>query len=148
MIVILGAALLASVSPASARPGAANSAYRVGGDGWQMFTITNETRDRFDRRQLTLDREMSLAALRHSRAMARHGELFHTTDVGVYLDGVGWQTWGENVGYTSGDLSGLQQAFMASPPHRSNILKPGFRHAAVGAVRVDGVLWVTVFFYA
>jgi len=148
MIIALGAILLAGVSPASARSGAPISAYRVDGDGWQMFTITNDTRERFDRRQLTLDREMSLAALRHSRAMARRGELFHTSDVDVYLDGVGWQTWGENVGYTSGDLSGLQQAFMASPPHRSNILKPDFRHAAVGAVRVDGVLWVTVFFYA
>ena len=32
----------------------------------------------------------------------------------------------------------LQQAFMATPPHRSNILNGAFRHVAVGVVRVDG----------
>jgi uncharacterized protein YkwD len=80
--------------------------------------------------------------------MARAGELFHTGDAGVYLDGISWHTWGENVGFTPGDVESIQEAFMDSPPHRTNILNRRFRHVAVGAVRVDGVLWVTVFFYS
>ncbi len=81
-------------------------------------------------------------------AMARRGELFHTTATSTaHLQGVGWHTWGENVGYTSQGVSSMEQAFMDSLPHRSNILNGAFRHVAVGSVRVDGTLWVTVFFY-
>jgi uncharacterized protein YkwD len=36
---------------------------------------------------------------------------------------------------------------MNSPSHRANILNRRFRHVAVGTVRRDGTLWVTVFFY-
>ena len=79
--------------------------------------------------------------------MAHAGKLFHTTDVSVYLDGIDWHAWGENVGYTPGDVAGLQQAFIDSPPHRENILNGAFQQVAIGAVRVDGTLWVTVFFY-
>jgi uncharacterized protein YkwD len=51
------------------------------------------------------------------------------------------------VGYTPGSIEGLQQAFMDSEPHRRNVLEHGFRRVAIGTVRVDGVLWVTLFFY-
>ena len=80
-------------------------------------------------------------------AMARAGSLFHTLDVGIYLRSIDWRTWGENVGYTPGDVGSVQEAFMASPTHRENILDGAFRQVAIGAVRVDGTLWVTVFFY-
>jgi uncharacterized protein YkwD len=79
--------------------------------------------------------------------MARNGELFHTGDADVYLHGIDWHTWGENVGYTPGSIQGLQDAFMASTPHRHNVLEGDFRRVAIGTVRVDGVLWVTLFFY-
>jgi uncharacterized protein YkwD len=80
--------------------------------------------------------------------MARGGELFHTSDVDVYLHGIAWHTWGENVGYTPRNVASIQAAFMDSPPHRSNVLNRAFREVAIGAVRVNGTLWVTVFFYA
>jgi uncharacterized protein YkwD len=80
--------------------------------------------------------------------MARAGELYHTSDPAhFYLHGIHWSTWGENVGYTAGSVDDMQQAFMDSPPHKANILNGAFRHVAIGAVRVDGYLWVTVFFY-
>jgi uncharacterized protein YkwD len=44
-------------------------------------------------------------------------------------------------------VDGLQDAFMASPPHRENILRTAFDHVAIGMARVDGHLWVTVIFY-
>ena len=75
------------------------------------------------------------------------GALFHTANVDVYLHGIQWHTWGENVGYSPGDVAGLEQAFMDSPPHRGNILNRAFRQVAIGSVRVDGTLWVTVFFF-
>ena len=96
---------------------------------------------------LTLNRELSVIARRHSLAMSKAGTLFHTSNVDVYLHGMTWHIWGENVGYTPQDVASLQQAFMDSPPHRDNILNRAFTHVAVGSVRVDGTLWVTVFFY-
>jgi len=90
---------------------------------------------------------LALQLVRHSMAMARNGALFHTANVDVYLHGIQWHTWGENVGYSPGDVEGLEQAFMDSPPHRGNILNRAFRQVAIGSVRVDGTLWVTVFFF-
>ena len=91
--------------------------------------------------------ELSAIARRHSIAMARIGSLFHTPDVDIYLRALDWSTWGENVGYTPGDVGGLHDAFMVSPTHRDNILNRAFRYAAIGSARVDGTLWVTVVFY-
>jgi len=120
---------------------------QVGSDAWQLFKLTNASRGRFGLPSLRLDRDMSVVARRHSAAMARAGELFHTSNVDVYLHGIHWHAWGENVGYTPGDLASIQTAFMQSPPHRENILNHAFGHVAIGTVRVDGTLWVTVFFY-
>jgi uncharacterized protein YkwD len=136
----------------SARPLAAPAARHpnrtaVGSDSWRLFKATNQSRGRFDVPTLRLNRELSAIARRHSMAMARNGELFHTTNVDAYLHGIGWHIWGENVGFTPGDVEGMERAFMDSPPHRENILNRAFRQVAIGSVRVDGTLWVTVFFY-
>jgi uncharacterized protein YkwD len=44
-------------------------------------------------------------------------------------------------------LESLQDAFMASPLHRQNILRSTFQNAAIGVVRAHGRIWVTVIFY-
>jgi uncharacterized protein YkwD len=36
---------------------------------------------------------------------------------------------------------------MKSRPHRKNILRTTFDHAAVGVIHSNGSLWVTVIFY-
>jgi uncharacterized protein YkwD len=152
VIATTAAVLMMLTAAASASPigvSASRHAERiaVGGDSWRLFKATNASRGRFDVPKLRLNRELSLIARRHSMAMARSGDLFHTANVDVYLHGIEWHTWGENVGYTSGDVTGMEQAFMESPPHRGNILNGAFRQVAIGTVRVDGTLWVTVFFY-
>ena len=115
---------------------------------WAMKRETNESRIDNGVRRVDLRARMSDLAQRHSRKMARRGDLFHTRNpAGYYLDGVSWSTWGENVGYTGGTVSQLQRLFMQSPDHRQNVLNGRFRHVAIGTVRRDGVLWVTVFFY-
>ena len=57
-----------------------------------------------------------------------------------------WSIGGENVG-VGGSLESLQRAFMASKLHRQNILRKTFDHVAVGIVRQDDALWITVIFY-
>lgn len=115
---------------------------------WPMKRETNESRVGNGIRRVDLRDRMSELARRHSLRMARRGDLFHTPNpASYYLQGKRWSTWGENVGYTSDGVERLQRLFMQSPGHRSNILNGRFRHVAIGTVRRDGVLWVTVFFY-
>jgi uncharacterized protein YkwD len=137
----------ASAIRLDALPFADTSASAVGQESWRLLRATNATRERFDLPPLRLNPELSEIARRHSMAMARAGSLFHTPDVGIYLRAIDWRTWGENVGYTPGDVGSVQEAFMASPTHREHILDGAFRHVAIGAERVDGTLWVTVFYY-
>jgi len=146
---MISSLLLLSVVPAQAVAPQARPRARaeIGTEAWRLFVATNESRGRFGVPRLKLDREMSVAVRRHTTTMARAGKLSHTPDVGVYLDGIQWRVWGENVGFTPGDVESMQRAFMDSPPHRGNILNPAFRRVAIGAVRLDGTLWVTVFLY-
>jgi uncharacterized protein YkwD len=115
---------------------------------WLMKRETNESRLYHDVRRLDLNERLSDLARKHSLKMARENDLFHTSNPSsYYLRGIKWHTWGENVGVTGGTVRDLQKAFMHSPPHRANILNRDFRHVAIGAVRANGALWVTVFFY-
>ncbi|MEO8291828.1 MAG: CAP domain-containing protein [Actinomycetota bacterium] len=118
----------------------------------QMLRLTNAAREQRGLHRLRLDASRSDTARKHSVSMGNDGGLFHTSDpVDTYLRGVRWYRWGENVGDTGvdwgSDLRELQNAFMASPEHRANVLEPGFRRLAVGVVRRDGEAWVTLFFY-
>ncbi len=109
---------------------------------------TNVTRVNHDVRRVDLNDRISDLVRRHSMKMAERGKLFHTVDPArTYLDGIAWSRWGENVGYTDGTVADMHQAFMVSPLHRANILDGRYRRVAIGAVRVDGTLWVTVFFW-
>ena len=117
----------------------------------QMLRLTNVSREHRDLHRLRLDNSRSDRARRHSVAMARYGDLYHTSDpVDFYLRGVRWSRWGENVGDTGtgSDLRPLQDAFMASRDHRANVLNPRFERVAVGVVMRGGEAWVTLFFYA
>jgi uncharacterized protein YkwD len=115
---------------------------------WQLFRATNHSRLGHGVHRLSLDRDASIFAVKHSSAMARRNTLFHSSDPSVYLSGVGrWSRWGENIGWTTGDMGSLQRAFMHSPVHRANILDGRFRHVAIGAVKDGKKIWVTLFFY-
>lgn len=133
--------LVLGLLPATAQAGTPNYA-------WQLFKATNHSRLAHGVHRLSLDRDASVLAARHSVVMARRNSLFHSSNPGSYLSGVGrWSRWGENIGWTSGDLGSLQRAFMHSSVHRVHILDGGFRHVAIGAVKDGKKLWVTVFFY-
>jgi len=132
--------LLSGVATDHARAGA-NAKRRV-----EMLQLTNEDRADKDRDALKLDSRLSRYATKHSRAMADAGYLFHSEDLAAKLKGRDWSMGGENVGVAS-SLAGLEDSFMGSKVHRKNILQAGYDHAAIGVVKSDGTLWVTVIFY-
>ena len=111
---------------------------------WQLFHATNESRVHHDVHRLDRAFRMSRFAERHSVRMAHDRRLWHTEGPSRY--DAHCFTWGENVGWTSGDVDDLEKAFMASASHRQHILDRGFDRVAVGAARVGGKVWVTVFF--
>jgi uncharacterized protein YkwD len=141
LVFVLAAALFASGMMADPVRAGATEPLRG-----QMFRLTNDDREARDRHDLGLNARLSRYAKRHSRAMAERGELFHTPDLAAKLGGLDWSIGGENVGLGP-DLPSLESAFMASTPHRKNILRRGFRKAAVGVYESDGSFWVTVIFY-
>jgi uncharacterized protein YkwD len=112
----------------------------------QMVPLINDDRADKDRPALKLDLELSRYARKHSQDMADAGELFHTSDLAAKLKGKSWSIGGENVGMGP-SLPALEDIFMASTPHRRNILNREFDHVAVGVVESDGIFWVTVIFY-
>jgi uncharacterized protein YkwD len=115
---------------------------------WRMLLATNASRKRMGLPPLYRDKLASRAALAHCRAMARAHDLYHSTTISQYLVGAGRiSMWGENIGWTTGGVPDLEQAFMASPTHRTHILSTTFRHVAVGALKDGHRLWVTLFFY-
>ena len=113
-----------------------------------MLSLTNADRADHDRKALAFNEELSRYARTHSQAMANRGYLFHSTadQLREALDGYAWELGGENIG-VGGSLEGLEEAFMASPPHRQNLLRRVYQHAAFGIVRQDGRTWITVIFY-
>jgi uncharacterized protein YkwD len=117
-------------------------------DRWQMLRATNGSRFHHELRRVDLSKKLSRIAKHHSEKMAARKTLFHTSNPGgVYLKGVRWHYWGENVGVTGGDVGDLENAFMASAPHRYNILNRSYSHVAIGTARAHHELWVTVFFW-
>jgi uncharacterized protein YkwD len=111
-----------------------------------MLSLTNDDRAQHDKAVLRMNAVLSRYATHHSRQMATRGYLFHTADLTSKLKGLDWSIGGENVGVGS-TLDGVEGAFMGSTPHRKNILRTGFDHAAVGVIRSNGSVWVTVIFY-
>lgn len=150
MLVAALAALLVSVPSASAAAAcdAANaSASQASKRALVRATlcVLNAQRERHNLRPLRLNRKLSTAARRHSRAMARQRFFSHTSPNGAsfadrirgtgYLSGA--RSWyiGENIAYGSGDLSSprsIGSAWINSPPHRANILNRSFREIGIG----------------
>lgn len=114
----------------------------------RMANLTNADRADHDLPPLQLQRHVSRHALRHTRRMADAETIFHSTEKELRraLEGFRWQTIGENVG--AGDtLASLEEAFMGSPDHRSNILNPAFDHIAVGVIQAGDALYLTVIYW-
>jgi len=138
--------VLAGLLVAGYAPGRADAADRIG-RRLQMVSLTNVDRTQHDRNALAFQAQVSRYAKEHSRAMARRGYIFHSTEeqLRAALGDVRWSLGGENVG-VGGSLDSLQRAFMASKLHRQNILNKTYDHMAVGIVKSDDSMWITVIF--
>ncbi len=103
--------------------------------------LVNESRAANGLPALGVNIDLYLIAQGYSGTLANDGYLHHRTNL---ADGLGypWVKLGENIG-KGGSLEQIQNAFMASPAHRDNILDPSFDAIGVGVTRdANGVYWV------
>jgi len=115
-----------------------------------VLCLINDQREAAGLSPLWPKGQLRSAGLDHSTEMVSQGYFAHTSPAGVgFVDriaGTGYTTspkfrsWtvGENLGWGTGSQStpaALVQAWMQSPPHRANILRPRFREIGVAAVK-------------
>lgn len=98
------------------------------------------------RRQLVEDYQASVVAQRWTSVMASTNRLAHNP---LYKTQVTtpWFAIGENVGVGPSEAT-LFSAFVASPGHRANVLRPEFNRVGIGQVVANGRLWTTHVFIA
>lgn len=114
-----------------------------------LLPLTN--RDRVANGLGTLSRNSCIDAVasNYAQQLARNGALVHNPASGAGVTGcVPGASWGDNIGTASEcDAGVLEDAWMASPSHRHNILTAGFTQVGFGAwTDTKGACWVQVLF--
>lgn len=113
-------AVLATLLPAPAQ------AQAVGKYENQARAVTNDKRDNHELRQLKRGACVQKWARRQAQKMASNDTMSHQ-DLGRVMNRCNLSSVGENVaaGYPTGRAA--VKAWMKSPGHRANILRPGYR---------------------
>jgi uncharacterized protein YkwD len=109
--------------------------------------LINDERTSHGLRPVTSNADLHQAALSHSNEMIAESYFEHTSPQGLTfidrIDATGYmhaaRSWvvGENLVWGTGPLStpqALVTAWMNSPPHRENLLRPSFREIGIAAV--------------
>jgi hypothetical protein len=115
-----------------------------GGAAWRSYELVNSARAQAGLPALGLTEEANRVATDWAFRMAGEADLHHNPLLSSQLHD--WSLVAENVG-VGADSDQLAGAFMASPGHRANILRPEVSVIGLGAVRSsDGRLWVVQVF--
>jgi len=104
-----------------------------------LLTVMNQVRAAHGVRPLRLDGRLERAARAHSSKMLQTQSLFHGAFAArIRAVGVRAPRVGENLAWGVGSLSRARvivSMWLASPEHRANLLRPGYRMVGVGALR-------------
>lgn len=141
---LTSAAIAASVLPSSLATSAQGTtlSYSVANER-SMVNLTNQDRIRHGLRAYRTSSELARVARSQAMRMATTNRLYHNPQLRYAVTSYRWV--GENVGYSPNSGS-LEKAFMASPAHRANILNRKYTQIGIGAVVVNGRLWVSEVF--
>ena len=145
LVVVLAAAPSASAAGACQAANASVSQVSKRALVRATLCVLNAQRARTNLRPLRLDRRLSRAARRHSRAMAERRFFSHTSLSGAsfvdrirrtgYLSGARSWAVAENLAYGSGERASpraIGSAWMNSAGHRANILSSSYRAIGIG----------------
>lgn len=134
-------------APAPHRPARASRVERA------VARAINRIRDRHGLHRLHISRRLSRVAAWHSFDLLAHGLLSHSSSDGTPFysrirHAVPARSVGETLIEFRGNCSGgrIVRYWMHSPPHRAEILSPGFRRLGVGRGAYRGTSVVTADF--
>jgi uncharacterized protein YkwD len=103
-----------------------------------LLKVMNQVRVAHGIRPLRLDGRLERAARSHSRTMLRTGQFFHGAfTTRIRSTGVKAPRVGENLAWGVGVLArarAIVNMWLASPEHRANLLRRGFRRVGIGAL--------------
>ena len=103
-----------------------------------LLAVVNGVRADHGLRPLAVDTRLTRAARGHSATLLRRGVLAHGSfSVRLRRSGARGPRFGENLAwgtrrYASADA--IVRSWLASPGHRANLLRPGFRRIGIGAL--------------
>ncbi|CAB1127813.1 CAP domain-containing protein [Candidatus Hydrogenisulfobacillus filiaventi] len=131
-------------------PSAAPAGPAPGSSAWEaaqarlLVALTDQDRLRHGLPALTADPELMRLAQERATAMAQDGYFSHDSPVYGWPLQMEWQAGlraremgAENIA-EEGNVAEANAAFMASPPHRANILDPGETRIGVGVALLPG----------
>jgi uncharacterized protein YkwD len=108
--------------------------------------MLNQTRSTLSLGGLGMSDQLTRMARRHSRRMARAGQLFHHSCLSCRFPNGSWTALGENVGVGS-SVRAVHRMMMESTTHRNVILGALFQRVGIGVVKQGGRFWVTEIFF-
>jgi len=114
----------------------------------RIFELLNQARTQRGLPALEANAQLQEAARAHSQLMASRQKLSHQfrgeepVRDRLAATGLHFDADGENVGLHQ-TPEGAHEGFMHSPPHRANILNPGYNAVGIGVVERGGNIWVT-----
>lgn len=141
---VIAAAVSAAVFGWSSTPARAQSVSTTEADSAaELVTHINDLRSGEGLRPLAVHGELAAKATGWARTMAGAGRIWHS----VLSDGVtvDWVSLGENVG-TARTAAALHRAFVNSPRHYENLVRPDFDFVGIGVADLDGVLYAAEVF--
>jgi len=114
----------------------------------ELFDLANQARAQAGVAPLQMDEGLTQAARAHAAAMAHQQQLSHQFAGEPFLaerlaatSALHLDQCGENVSF-AGSVGQSHEGLMHSPPHRANLLNPGFNVAGFGVVRAGYSLYV------
>ncbi len=146
LLLALSAAVASTASASDATPA---STERLQALDNQILARLNAKRAAHGLRPLVVSGQLETAAVAHSRDLLQAGVFQHDSPDGTsfvqrlkrFYSPSGYSSWtaGENILYNTGDIDAdtAIQAWLDSPPHRQNMLDPGWREVGIGSVHAS-----------
>lgn len=138
------ATLLLGLIPAT--PATAIDDRTVGQIRTKLENKVNRARSRHGLRPVRVNAKVEHWAQDHARQMSRTRLFAHDPLLPAEVNRLKRTVWwyGENIASTSGGNAArwTHRAFMNSPGHRANILKPRATHMGIGVAKGGGAVWV------
>jgi hypothetical protein len=139
--------LLGLIAPSIGGAPAIAQEYRTG-DEARVVSLVNGTRSGKGLQRLSTHAGLVNMAREQAVRMLQKGNIFHNSNLGADIQALNviWKIVGENVGMGP-NVDVIEQAFLGSPHHYENIVRPNFNSIGVGVVPdAKGGVFVTQVF--